>query len=55
MRDSGARSIEGVFFYRFEDAESNERELTSGKCGELWLEGGFQNGGQNTFNWHYGA
>ena len=44
-----------VFSYRFEDAESNERGLTSGKCGELSLEGVFQNGGQNTVNWHYGA
>ena len=39
-----------VFSYRFEDAESNERGLTSGKCGELLLEGVFQNGGQNTLN-----
>ena len=39
-----------VFSYRFEDAESNERGLTSGKCGELSLEGVFQNGGQNTLN-----
>ena len=44
-----------VFSYRLEDAESNERGLTSGKCGELSLEGVFQNGGQNTLNWHYGA
>ena len=44
-----------VFSYRFEDAESNERGLTSGKCGELSLEGVFQNGGQNTLNWHYGS
>ena len=44
-----------VFSYRFEDAESNERGLTSGKCGELSLEGVFQNGGQNTLNYHYGA
>ena len=44
-----------VFSYRFEDAESNERGLTSGKCGELSLEGVFQNGGQNTLNWYYGA
>ena len=35
-----------VFSYRFEDAESNERELTSGKCGELSLEGIFQSGGK---------
>ena len=40
-----------VFSYRFEDAESNERGLTSGKCGELSLEGVFQNGSQNTLNW----
>ena len=39
-----------VFSYRFEDAKSNERGLTSGKCGELSLEGVFQNGGQNTLN-----
>ena len=44
-----------VFSYRFEDAESNERGLTSGKCGELSLEGVFQNGGQNTLNYHYGV
>ena len=44
-----------VFSYRFEDAESNERGLTSGKCGELSLEGVFKNGGQNTLNYHYGA
>ena len=44
-----------VFSYRFEDAESNERGLTSGKCGKLSLEGVFQNGGRNTLNWHYGA
>ena len=44
-----------VFSYRFEDAESNERGLTSGKCGELSLEGVFQNGGQNTSNRHYRA
>ena len=37
-----------VFSYRFEDVESNDRGLTSGKCGELSLEGVFQNGGQNT-------
>ena len=43
-----------VFSYRFEDAELNERGLTSGKCGELSLEGVFQNGGQNTLKWHYG-
>ena len=30
-----------VFSYKFEDAESNERGLTSGKCGELSLEGVF--------------
>ena len=37
------RVLEGlkVFSYRFEDAESNERGLTSGKCGELSLEGVF--------------
>ena len=39
-----------VFSYRFKDAKSNERGLTSGKCGELSLEGVFQNGGQNTLN-----
>ena len=39
-----------VFSYRFEDAESNERGLTSGKCGELSLEGVFQNGRQNILN-----
>ena len=44
-----------VFSYGFEDPESNERGLTSGKCGELLLEGVFQNGGQNTLNRHYGA
>ena len=43
-----------VFSYRFEDAESNERGLTSGKCGELSLEGVFQNGRQNTLNGHSG-
>ena len=44
-----------VFSYRFEDAESNERGLTSEKCGELSLEGVFQNGLQITVNWYYGA
>ena len=39
-----------VFSDRFEDAESNERGLTSGKCGELSLESVFQNGSQNTLN-----
>ena len=39
-----------VFSYRIEDAKSNERGRTSGKCGELSLEGVFQNGGQNTLN-----
>ena len=43
-----------VFSDRFEDAESNERGLTSGKCGELSLEGTFQNGLQNTLNGHSG-
>ena len=41
-----------MFSYRFEGAESEFLDPTSGKRGELPLEGVFQNGCQNTNNWH---
>ena len=41
-----------MFAYRFEGAKSEFLGPTSGKRGELPLEGVFQNGCQNTNNWH---